>query len=603
MLRVPSVLATLTFFSLLAGTAIAQTPSPPETEAPATTLQVTARNVLLDVVVTDKHNQPVAGLQKEEFQVFEDGKPQTITFFESAFPAAAGVTPAASAPTLPPNTFTNIPAVAPNDAVNVLLMDALNTAEEDQSIVHKDIVRYLASIPPGTRIGIFLLSERLRIIQGITQDSTLMRASIARLASNPSQSALLPTLSSTDAQLGAVNMILQQGVENNSPELQAAALALQQFLAQQNVFEANQRSVMTMEALQMIARYLAGIPGRKNLIWVLGSFPACISRINANTIDHDASCPYVDEYKKTVDALADARVSVYPIDARGVTINSLNSAENAKTPGLANNPQQINTSQRDALTSDLNFDAINQGSMELLAKDTGGKATYNGNDFKESLAADIDNGSRYYTLAYTPTDHRELGRERKIEIKTATGSYKLSYRRGYFEDTAKKSKAAESAARKDPLRQLMDRGMPNFTELSYRENLTPARVQPAADAPRAGDNAALKAPFTRYSVNFSLATSGLALVPDPNGVRHGSVEVALVAYDQQGKALNWQVRFFGLAIRPEQNAIAESSGIPLHFDFDLPPGDVYLRTGIYDAATSKAGTLEVPLTSLNAPPQ
>jgi hypothetical protein len=86
-------------------------------------------------------------------------------------------------------------------------------------------------------------------------------------------------------------------------------------------------------------------------------------------------------------------------------------------------------------------------------------------------------------------------------------------------------------------------------------------------------------------------------------VRRGSVEIAMVAYDQQGKALNWQVRFLGLAIRPEQNAIAQTSGIPLHFDFDLPPGDVYLRTGIYDASTSKAGTLELQLNSVIPAPQ
>ena len=588
MLRVPSVLLTLAFFSLFAGTAFAQTPPPPESEAPATTLQVTARNVLLDVVVTDKQDKPVSGLRKEDFQVFEDGKPQTITFFEPAFPAAAGAAPAAPVPPLPPNTFTNVPAVAPNNAVNVLLMDALNTNMGDQAFVHREIVRYLASIPPGTRIGIFLLSEKLRIVQGITQDSTLLRASIARLAANPSQSALLPTPGEIDAQTGAVNMIMDQATANNSAQIQASATALQQFLAQQNTFELNARSVMTMEALQQIARYLAGIPGRKNLIWFLGSFPDCIA----------TECPYIDEYKKTVDALADARVSVYPIDAKGIKINSMHDVENAHPPGLAANEQQAIAAQASSLRSDLNVDAINQGNMELLAKETGGKATYNGNDFKDALAADIDNGSRYYALAYTPADRRELGKERKIEIKTASGGYKLSYRRGYYEDSATKSKAAGTAAAKDPLRQLMDRGMPNFTELRYRENLAPARAQPAADAPRAGDNAALKAPFTRYSVNFSLATDGLTLLPGADGVRRGTIEVALVAYNQEGTPLNWGVRIIGLAIRPEQNAIAQASGIPFHFDFDLPPGDVYLRTGIYDASTSKAGTLELPLSSI-----
>jgi hypothetical protein len=78
-------------------------------------------------------------------------------------------------------------------------------------------------------------------------------------------------------------------------------------------------------------------------------------------------------------------------------------------------------------------------------------------------------------------------------------------------------------------------------------------------------------------------------------VRRGTVEVALVAYSQDGKPLNWQARSIGLAIHPEQEATAKANGIPFHFDIDAPPGDVYLRTGICDTPSSKAGTLEIPL--------
>ena len=188
--------------SFISGPIAAQTTATPEqatpgTESPAATFKVNARTVLVDVVVTDNKNRAVPGLKKEDFQVFEDGKPQAISFFEANFadvpeaasaqgdavPAAA--VPAVKPPALPPGTFTNVPTVAPNDAVNVLLMDSLNTAEGDQSYVHKEMVRYLATLPPRIRIAVFLLSERLRIIQGFTQDGTVLRAAIKRLAANP----------------------------------------------------------------------------------------------------------------------------------------------------------------------------------------------------------------------------------------------------------------------------------------------------------------------------------------------------------------------------------------------------------------------------------
>jgi len=145
---------------------------------------------------------------------------------------------------------------------------------------------------------------------------------------------------------------------------------------------------------------------------------------------------------------------------------------------------------------------------------------------------------------------------------------------------------------------MMDRGMPDFTELRYRMKVAPAAHQPEPEDDRAGDNAALKEPFTRYTISFSLSTEGLTLEAGPDGVRRGNIEVALVAYSQAGEPLNWEARTIGLKIRPEQVAMAQTSGIPLHFDIDAPRGDVYLRSGIYDLESSRAGTLEIPLTSI-----
>jgi VWFA-related protein len=482
-------------------------------------------------------------------------------------------------------------------------MDALNTPMPDQAYVHKEMVRYLASIPPGVRIGIFLLSERLRIIQGFTQDSAVLRASINRLAANPSSSALLPTVAGTNASDTAVNMIETEAVAEGyggtpDPTLEAMAAGLQQFVDQEAGFEANQRLLLTIQSLQQIARYLAGVPGRKNLIWFAGSFPACLPAVTSENELTNGGCPYDKQVEQTMAMLADSRISIYPIDATGLMTHTLYTAENSKISGVPTNFQGVTTGQASSLNSDSQGNALNMITMDELAKKTGGTAHYNGNDLKGALAADIDNGSRYYTLAYTPTNRKEVGKERKIEIKSVSGNYKLSYRRGYFEETPKELRAAEAAPAKDPLRPLMDRGMPGFTELRYRMKVAPAAAQPAADAAHAGDNPSLSGPLTRYTVNFSLATDGLNLFPGPDGVRRRTIEVALVAYSQAGQPLNWETRSINLAIRPEQDAIAETSGIPFHFDIDAPPGDVYLRTGIYDSSSSKAGTLEIPLTSI-----
>jgi VWFA-related protein len=601
--RFPLLVAAL--IATLSGPLSGQNVAPSDTDSPTTSLKLNVKTVLVDVVVTDKGGHAVPGLTKDDFQVLEDGKPQTISFFEPNFGSTpGGANTSAPAPALPPNTFTNVPTVIPNDSVNVLLMDALNTAEGDQSYVHKEMVRYLTTLPPGIRIAVFMLSEKLRIIQGFTQDSTVLRAAIDWLAANPNTSAILPTTESTNAQQGAENMIAQAAVDEGyggvpNADMAAMASALSQFQAQEAGFERNQRVLMTLDALQEIAHYLGGVPGRKNLIWFVGDFPHCLAAMVNEGHLTDGGCPYDEQFKKTVDMLADARVSIYPVDARGLTTHTIYTAETPYIQGRPTGGQSVITGQQASLNADFQQNALNITDMDELAKATGGKATTGSNDFKGALSRDIENGSHYYTLAYVPTDHKEVGKERNIEIKTAaTGNYKLAYRHSYFEDTPKQRMIAESAPATDPLRPMMDRGMPDFTELRYRVKIAPAAAQPAADAAHAGDNAALKAPFTRYTIAFSLATEGLTLVQGPDGVRRGSIEVALVAYSQAGKPLNWEARTIGLAIKPEQSAIAEKSGIPFHFDIDSPSGDVYLRTGIYDLSSQRAGTLEVPLSSV-----
>jgi len=614
-----SFLSRFALFSFVAVPLFAQTAPPPDAGNPAATLRVNARSVVVDVVVTDRNGNAITGLPKEDFQVFEDGKPQTLTFFEphAGAPAIAPeALPSQAPPPLPPNTFTNVPAAVPSDSVNVLLMDALNTPMQDQTYVHKEMVKYLANIPPGIRIGVLLLSNRLRIVQGFTEDGAALRAAIARSAANPTESALLPVAGETNLIQTAVSEAASMGPSTGNSGAGAAAQgaasadSLQSFLDQQTQFEANERIEMTLEALQQIARYLAGIPGRKNLVWFSSSIPLTLfataagNSAGTGTSNPSGDSPYYEKVKMTVNLLAKAQVSVYPIEAAGLApdpivdvsgppITAMVSSGDAGTQGKLATQHQVTTMQTG--TQDRN---LNHATMDQLARDTGGKALYNLNSLSESLAEAIDNGARYYTVAYTPTNRSEDGKARKIEIKLTSGKYNLAYRRGYFADTPKELRAAETAAVKDPLRPLMDRGMPNFTELRYRINVTPANPQPAADAARAGNNAALKAPFTRYGVNFVLTTEGLSLDPGPDGVRHGKIEVALVAYSHDGKPLNWSVRFVGLAVKPEQYEMAQKSGIPFHLDIDAPPGDIYLRTGIFDMTASRAGTLEIPLNAI-----
>jgi hypothetical protein len=237
-------------------------------------------------------------------------------------------------------------------------------------------------------------------------------------------------------------------------------------------------------------------------------------------------------------------------------------------------------------------------SMEQLARDTGGQALYDTNGFDAALAKVLQNGARYYTLTYTPAVTKTDGSLRRIQVKLSKEQYKLSYRRGYYSENAKSVTSEQKPA--DPLMPLMVRGLPDFTQVVYKAHVAPLPTQPVGDAQVAGGNTSLKRPFTRYGVDFAVLVQDLKLTPGEDGKRHGSLEVALVVYDAEGMPVNWVIRKPPVSLTPAVYAEMEQHGLQMHQEIDIPRGDYFLRTGIYDGGSNKAGTLGIPLMEIDA---
>ena len=234
--------------------------------------------------------------------------------------------------------------------------------------------------------------------------------------------------------------------------------------------------------------------------------------------------------------------------------------------------------------------------MEQLAKDTGGKAFYNTNDLNAAMQHAIADGSHYYTIVYSPTNKKMDGSYRRIEIRVPESKYRLAYRRGYNADD---SLAIDTKTDSDPLHPLMLRGMPSATQLLYGVRVVAVNPQPAANAPRAGKNAKLTGPTKRYSVDFMIRWTDVRLEPAADGKHTGKLQVELLAYDRDGHAVNWVGGTQQMNLTPDLYAAMQRSGVPAHFEIDLPANEeVFLETGVYDWATGKAGTLEVPLRSV-----
>ncbi len=514
--------------------------------------------VLVDVVVTNG-DEPVSGLDKKDFQVLEDGKRQTIADFEEH--KGVQIQPS-KLPPMPPDVYTNFPPVKATDSVNVLLLDALNTQVSDQSYVRSQLTRYLATLQPGTRLAVFVLTSRLRMIQAVTTDSAVLLAALSdkKSGADSQQSLLLlPTTESDSDQ--AQNEELTKNVAGET-ELAIEAMT-HRGVGQVKQLQTDSRIEITLRAMQQLARYLAGIPGRKNVIWFSSSFPISIFPNLVSPEAFDAMRQYEEEMQKTASLLTAAQVAIYPIAAEGLVSDSLYEANGAKIG-------ETRASRMNQDLSDTRDRNSNYFSMEVLAEGTGGKAFYNTNGLKDALARAINYGSHYYTLTYIPINKKADGKYRRIQVKLSDSRYKLAYRRGYYADNAQNAKAKKEQPVSDPLLPLMKRGLPDFSQIVYKIRVVPSSSPPAPEAARAGDNATLKGPVTRYGVDFAVSVEDLRLETTPDGLHTGNIEVVLVAYDRDGNALNLIVRKPEMSLQPQTYAAAQMAGVQLHYDIDVP---------------------------------
>lgn len=581
----------------LVGSLYSQTATP-NSPAPVSTFKAKVRVVLLDVVVTSGKDEPIPGLKKKDFEVFEDGKPQTISTFEEH--KGAPLTQI-KLPPMPAGIYTNFPTVQTTDSVNVLLLDALNTQTRDQSWVHAEMLKYLKTIPPGTRVAIFTLASRLRMVQPVTSDSTQLLAVLNDKKNGvwaPHPSVLLPSEAEKESDAHTIDFMIQ---ESQSPQSQmdltqqavAPIYAMQQFLGDTAAFQTESRTRITLRSLQQLARYLSDIPGRKNVIWFSGSFPTGILP-DPDTPDPFSSVKELQqEIHETADILAANQVAIYPIGAQGLATNSTyeaNGTEIGQKRGM-----QVTQDVIAQIHSDQGDRASSQAAMETLAKDSGGEAYYDTNGLGNALLRAINNGARYYAISYPTSNPKMDGKFRRVEIRVSGGKYKLAYRRGYYADDLDSKQQNAQQQNSDPLLPLMGVNLPNFSQILYKVRVLPSDPQPKADAPLAGTNPDLKKPITRYAVDFAIAVQDLKLDLTPDGLRHGNIEFMLVAYDREGKPLNMVVKKAGILLKPDAYKSFQQLGLQYKMDIDVPRSDVLLRLGVYDPETSKAGTIAVPL--------
>ena len=568
--------------------------------SPLDVLQANANLVLVDVVVTNR-GRAVRDIDKTHFHVLADGHEQAIVSFDE-HKLASVPTPTAKPLSLPPHTYSNAPMYPQATAVNVLLLDGLNTPMADQMYVRHQMLQYMGKIAPGTSMAIFTLSSRLRMIVGFTNNPALLTKAVL----NPKATVQPSVVLDPEGNQAIDSLIGDMAASGASAD---AIAGMQQFQADIAAYQTDQRVQMTMDALRQLARYLSAIPGRKNLIWFSGSFPISLDPDVTLQNPFQAMRDYSDQVRETSELLSAARVAVYPVDARGLMGLPTASASYTPSTNLVSSTSSKRGSSSSTMVNIPNPGKDNakfmaqtmneQASMKAIAEQTGAKEYINTNGLQEAVASAVENGGGYYTIGFVPPAKQLDGQFHKIQLRADNGGWQLAYRRGYYADFADKP-SAHNAGKTNLIMAATLHGAPPATQILFEARVLTAadpllKDRKLPDGPAGELSASIKGPPHRYAVDLVIDPHTLSYELTPEGFRQSAVEFTLVAYDTESRRLNYLDRGFMFKLNPDQYASAMAAGIHLLFALDFPAGQNSLRIAVHDLAAERVGSLEVPV--------
>ncbi len=548
---------------------------------PAPAVRVTVRLVLADAVVTDKDGKVVTGLGAQDFTVLEDGKAQKVTMISFEQPAELARALRGQRGNLPPNVTTSRPEYhMPPGAPVVVLLDALNTPLRDQGRVRMELLKYLdTQLQPGQPIAVYTLARSLRLLQDFTDDPALVKAAVQSF--NPAVSMELQ-LSDVVQRLPRLSGALPD-IQRTNRDAGVIIDRMADFYNDQANLAIDMRVGMTLTAFRAIAQAVSGLPGRKSLIWVSGSFPmATYTRIIKYSADGENDPNrvafnelYEDRIRETTSVLTDARLAVYPVDARGLVGQLLGGAENQGVNksgflvGGAEYAQNLQLASGSLQES--------QATMKQVAGDTGGKFFINQNELDHSVALSVADGASYYLLAYAPGGKPD-GKFHKIEVKVNRPGVTVRARHGYYAATPGEDPKT-TKQREGEVGIAMQLGSPGATGVTFD-----ARIMPPSPASKA-----------KVGVDFIVDPTTISAEDAGGGSRRLALEFHVAAYGADRKIAGQKDVAIKPTLKPAEFTRIQQQGVPYHVDLELPPGRYTLRLGVVDQHSGVIGTADQPL--------
>jgi VWFA-related protein len=440
----------------------------------------------------------------------------------------------------------------------VILLDALNSRFQDQYAAKQGLIKFLQQIQPGDQVALYSLGNGLKILHDFTTDTASLLRAVERFKSG--SSFMLDASNAVDSDTGNDNL---DDIFNGMDDTITA-------------FYQARRVETTLAALDTIANHLAGMSGRKNVIWLSGGFPLFVGQNADGSVGRDFQS-YSDAMQRTVRSLNSNSIAIYPVDVRGLMgMNQTTPSMDASShgPAMRSGRMQVpgqNRADQKAAQAIQNT----QATMRDIADRTGGRAFLNSNDITGAIRKAIADTQVSYTLSYSPTHDEWNGEFREFKIKVNRGGLDVRYRKGYFAvpENAGDMKVRQTAVTSAANSPLVSTGLGLLAKVVQ---------QPSAESPAA-------------KVNLVIETKDIGFALNEKNLWAASFDVLLVVRDGEGNPLHSISRTVNLGLRQDQFENMQKTGVGVTLTVEAAPKAVKMRAVVRDATNGAVGSLDVPL--------
>jgi VWFA-related protein len=531
-----------------------------------TTFKVKVNLVLVRVVVRDASGKAIGNLRQEDFDLFDDRKPQVIKQFSVEQPGNK----AASQQTQPKpeedSGETLPPPVAPEHYV-AYIFDDVHLEFGDLARVRDAADHHMATLATTDRAAIFTTSGQNNL--DFTDDRTKLHDTLQQLRPRPISrggGTGCPDISFYMADLiqnrrdpTAIQLATEDALAcafNRDRRMLSAAQAMAESTASGVLNQGDHESRVTLSVLRDAIRRVAVMPGQRTILLLSPGFLT----------------PQMEsDYLELVDHALRSQVIISSLNGRGLyTVDPLG---DISKEGPANEFASVSRAQYASQSASAEEDILRD-----LAFGTGGSFFHNSNDLDEGFRYIAAAPEYWYVLGFSPQNLKLDGRFHGLKV-TVKNRQKLTIlaRKGYY---APKHVADPAEEAKQEIEDA----------LFSQEELHDLPIDLRTQFFKPSDLDAKLAVLVHVDVkrmHFRKA----------EGRNQNNLTIVSGLFDRNGKFITGNQKVLDMHLKDETLANKLGSGITVKSSFDVKPGSYLVRLVVRDAEgqlSAANGAIEIP---------